>query len=204
MPNGSRAPCTTMVGTLTASGSQAARRRPGRGTTWWLERERDADHAHGTRPLSGAASHTSPERAPAGEGPQASQFAGDQLLDDRRERRIELAGRSPAASPRDPVGLLDERDVESRRARVSPKREGRRDAAPRSNNNAEQPQNVPEKLCVRPFVVSVTVTSVNTTVIGGLHDGWNVAVAVSVKSALPFCTGKSPAAETLVLFAAFG
>jgi hypothetical protein len=32
----------------------------------------------------------------------------------------------------------------------------------------------------------------------------NVAVAVSVNSACPFCTGKSPAAETLVLFAASG
>ena len=83
------------------------------------------------------------------------------------------------------------------------KGEGRRDAAPRSIK-AGRPQNVPEKLCVRPFVVSVTVTSVNTTVIGGLHDGWNTAVALSVKSALPFCTGKSPAALTLVLFAAFG
>ena len=57
---------------------------------------------------------------------------------------------------------------------------------------------------VRPFVVSVTVTSVNATVIGGLHSGWNVAVTDSVKSALPFCTGKSPSALTLSLFTAFG
>src|SRR3954452_7549934 len=55
-----------------------------------------------------------------------------------------------------------------------------------------------------PLVVSVTVTSVNRTVIGGLHDGWNVAVAESVKSALPLWIGKSPAAENEVLFAAFG
>jgi hypothetical protein len=34
---------------------------------------------------------------------------------------------------------------------------------------------------------------------GGLRSGLNVAVAVSVNSACPFCTGKSPAAETLVL-----
>jgi hypothetical protein len=45
---------------------------------------------------------------------------------------------------------------------------------------------VPQKLCVRPFVVSVTVTSVKTTVIGGVQSGWNVAVTMSVKSALPF------------------
>jgi hypothetical protein len=63
---------------------------------------------------------------------------------------------------------------------------------------------VPEKLRVSPLVVSVTVTSVNCTVIGGLQFGWNVAVADSLKLALPFWTGKSPAAETLVLLAAFG
>jgi hypothetical protein len=54
------------------------------------------------------------------------------------------------------------------------------------------------------WVVSVIVMFVNATVIGGLQSGWNVAVAVSVNSACPFCTGKSPAAETLVLFAASG
>ena len=54
------------------------------------------------------------------------------------------------------------------------------------------------------LVVSVTVTSVYWTVIGGLHDGWNVAVSVRLKLALPFWTGKSPSAETLSLFAAAG
>ena len=52
------------------------------------------------------------------------------------------------------------------------------------------------------FVVSVTVTSVHTIDIGGLHDGWNVAVSVSEKFAFPFCTGKSPSAENVSLFAA--
>ena len=52
--------------------------------------------------------------------------------------------------------------------------------------------------------MSVTVTFVNLTVIGGLQLGWNVAVTESEKSALPFWTGKSPSAETFVLFAAFG
>src|SRR6266516_5944561 len=46
--------------------------------------------------------------------------------------------------------------------------------------------------------------SLNTTVIGGVQSGWKVAVAVRLKSAFPFWTGKLPAAETLVLFAAFG
>jgi len=36
--------------------------------------------------------------------------------------------------------------------------------------------NVTERL----FVVSVSVSDVNLTVIGGLHDGENVAVAMSV------------------------
>jgi hypothetical protein len=31
-----------------------------------------------------------------------------------------------------------------------------------------------------PCVVSVRVTSVHTIDIGGLHDGWNVAVSVTV------------------------
>ena len=65
-------------------------------------------------------------------------------------------------------------------------------------------QNVPGNDLVRPLVVSVTVTSVNSTLIGGLQSGWKVAVTESVKSALPFCTGKSPSAETACLFTAFG
>ena len=66
------------------------------------------------------------------------------------------------------------------------------------------PQNVPENDFDIPLVVSVTETLLNTTVIGGEQFGWKVAVTVSVKSALPFCTGKSPSAETLCLLAAFG
>jgi hypothetical protein len=57
---------------------------------------------------------------------------------------------------------------------------------------------------VIPFVVSVIRMFDQTTVIGGVQSGWKVAVALRVKLALPFCTGKSPAAVTLVLFAALG
>src|SRR6266498_4791865 len=57
---------------------------------------------------------------------------------------------------------------------------------------------------VMPLVVSVTDTFVNSTVIGGLHDGWNTAVTDRVQSALPFWTGKSPAAETDALLTALG
>src|SRR5215475_616446 len=57
---------------------------------------------------------------------------------------------------------------------------------------------VPGMLALIPLVVSGGEMLVNETVIGGEHAGWNVAVAVRLKSALPFCTGKSPAAVTLV------
>src|SRR5262249_36254226 len=43
-----------------------------------------------------------------------------------------------------------------------------------------------------------------TTDIGGLQSGLNVAVTERVKRAWPFCTGKSPAADTLSLLTAFG
>jgi hypothetical protein len=59
-------------------------------------------------------------------------------------------------------------------------------------------------VAVRLLVVSVSVTFWNSTVIGGLHAGWNTAVAVRVYSDLPFCTGSSAAAVTLVLLTAFG
>ncbi|MDF2733483.1 MAG: hypothetical protein K0S97_106 [Chloroflexota bacterium] len=65
-------------------------------------------------------------------------------------------------------------------------------------------QNVPDNVAEMPLVVSVTVTPVKTTVIGGVQSGWNVAVSVSSKVALPFWTGKSPSAETLALLAALG
>src|SRR5947209_647210 len=47
-------------------------------------------------------------------------------------------------------------------------------------------------------------TLVHSSVIGGEHEGWNVAVAVSEKSAFPFCTGKLPPAPTVCLFPADG
>jgi hypothetical protein len=33
-----------------------------------------------------------------------------------------------------------------------------------------------------------------STVIGGVQSGWNVAIRSSENSAFPFCTGKSPSA----------
>lgn len=65
-------------------------------------------------------------------------------------------------------------------------------------------QNVPGSVVLMPLVVSVTTTSVNATVIGGLQGGWNTAVNVRLKLALPFWTGNCPAAETDSLLFAFG
>jgi hypothetical protein len=89
-----------------------------------------------------------------------------------------------------------------------PQNEGRRNRRPRRRPriaaSRSVPQNVPGKLLELPLVSSVIVTSLNATVIGGLQSGWKVAVTVRMNSALPFWTGKSPAAETLSLLAAFG
>src|SRR5712691_10022406 len=59
-------------------------------------------------------------------------------------------------------------------------------------------------VAVRLLVVSVSLRFWNCTVIGGLHAGWNAAVAVRVYSDLPFCTGTSAAVVTLALLTAFG
>ena len=55
-----------------------------------------------------------------------------------------------------------------------------------------------------PFVVSLTVTFVNASVIGGAHSGVNVAVSVSEKSAFPFCTGTFSLVAIDPLFSALG
>ena len=52
--------------------------------------------------------------------------------------------------------------------------------------------------------VTSTTTLENTTVMGGVQSGWNVAVRLCEKFAFPFCTGMLPCAEKLCLFAAFG
>jgi hypothetical protein len=52
--------------------------------------------------------------------------------------------------------------------------------------------------------VTVTTTLENSTVIGGVQSGWNVAVRLMEKSAFPFWTGTSSVDEMLCLFAAFG
>ena len=61
----------------------------------------------------------------------------------------------------------------------SEKREGRRLAAPARHSSAKAiPYGQLKLLCPRPLTVSVIVTSVNTTVIGGTQSGVNAAVTV--------------------------
>lgn len=64
--------------------------------------------------------------------------------------------------------------------------------------------NVPGIWSFSPLVVSVTLTSVKTTAIGGLQDGEKTAVTASVQSAFPLWTGKVPSACTNSLLPAFG
>ena len=49
-----------------------------------------------------------------------------------------------------------------------------------------------------------TVIGPHTSVIGGLHFGWNDATSVRSNVAFPFWTGKSPSAARSCLFAARG
>src|SRR5436309_1490402 len=55
-----------------------------------------------------------------------------------------------------------------------------------------------------PFVVSVTETLVNSTVIGGLHDGLKVAITDRLNSAKPFRTWNDPVLLTDSLLTACG
>jgi hypothetical protein len=59
-------------------------------------------------------------------------------------------------------------------ARIEEFRSGRPDLFPRRYGS------VPGMLAVRLLVVSVRTMSVNETVIGGTHSGWNVAVTLIV------------------------
>ena len=103
MPNGSRSPWTTSVGTVTASSSSSRRLlRPARR----VHREREAEHRLGA----------GRGRGPAGDAGARGAAAGDQrhlegeLLDHARPGRVELVRRRGRAPARDAVGLLDERD----------------------------------------------------------------------------------------------
>ena len=103
-----RAPWTTSVGTRdrVELGQPARRGRPsGR-----PEREREAEDADGAGRAGGAAGDARARGAAADDQRQPVQRAGAQLFDDGDPRRVELRRRRRRASPRDAIGLLDERD----------------------------------------------------------------------------------------------
>ena len=109
----SREPCTTSVGTVTASSSGSrlgAGADPRRARPQWERETEDAGSADrrqrcGTRPRA--------RRPPTDDECQAAQLGREQVVDHRRPRRIELARRCGSSPPRHPVGLFDERHAQS-------------------------------------------------------------------------------------------
>ena len=118
MPNGSRIPCTTSTGTVTASSSGSrlcAGVEPD--LTRRLQRERETKNAHSARGLRCATGNTRSRRPTTDDECQTAQHACDHVVDHRSPRRIELMRRSGRTPTRDPVGLLDERHAQSHRSR---------------------------------------------------------------------------------------
>ena len=108
MPNGSDSPCTTSVGTVTpsSSGIRVFSGRPG-GCTG------NARHSTADRlaVAGGAAGHPRAGRPAAEHQRQVVEPLVGQPLGDREPGRVELLGRCGRPAARDPVGLLDQRDV---------------------------------------------------------------------------------------------
>ena len=109
IPNGSLSPCTTSVGTATASSSPSrlfdgSSPFPG-GCTGKEAEQRDRTEVRG-----GAARHSRTGRASAHDERKALEAVAAKLLDDRRPRGIQLPRRGGRLSPGDHVGLLDEGD----------------------------------------------------------------------------------------------
>ena len=138
IPNGSLAPCTTSVGTATASssGSRVFSGRPGR-----ADREGEAEHAGGAGLRRGAAGHARARRAPAGHDRQAAQRPAAQVLDDRGPGRVELGRRRGRATAGDAIRLLDERHADPERQRGPRRRDqvAGGDAAPGAVAEHERP-----------------------------------------------------------------
>ena len=110
MPNGSRVPWTTSVGTVTASSS--GRRLGAESIDRRLQREGEAEHAGRARRRGGAAGDAGSRRPAADDERQPEELARDEVLDDRRPRRVELLGRRGRAAARDAAWLLYEGDGE--------------------------------------------------------------------------------------------
>jgi 5'-3' exonuclease len=92
--------------TLGGRGPGAARR---------LQRERKAEHRHGTGFLRGPAGHARAQRAAADDQRQPAQLPAAEVIDDRRPGDVELARGRGRAAPGNAVGLLDERDADALR-----------------------------------------------------------------------------------------
>jgi hypothetical protein len=114
MPNGSRSPCTTSVGTVTASSSSRRLRggAPGR-----LEREGEAEHGDRADRLGGAAGDPGAQRPAPHDQRQPGELVVAQAPEDGGPGGVELAGRGGRAPPRDAVGLLDQGDRQALLAR---------------------------------------------------------------------------------------
>ena len=113
MPKRSRVPCTTSIGTVTASssvrrlGATAAPLR--RGGCSGNARQRTPTAPHGVRRAAGDTGSRGP---PADDERRAAQLAREQVLDHRRPRSVELVRGRGCAPARDPIGLLDQRDAQ--------------------------------------------------------------------------------------------
>ena len=116
IPNASRTPCTTSVGTVTASSSGRRLGAGGRAARG-LQREGEAEHPDGAGRLCRAARDAGARGPAAGDQRQPAQLALEQVVDDRRPGGIELVCRCRRTSPRDAIGLLDERDADPHRER---------------------------------------------------------------------------------------
>ena len=103
------APCTTSVGTSTASSSAW---RLFSGTTRRVERKRQAQDGDRAGLGSGPAGDTRAQRPAAGHQRQVLQLLAE-ALDDRRPPLVEPGRWSRRAPTGHDVGLLDERDAES-------------------------------------------------------------------------------------------
>ena len=110
MPNRSRSPCTTSVGTVTAFELRQAALRRLAGASGRLERERQAEDGAGAGRVRGAASDAGTERTTANDEWQAAELAGAKVLEDGDPGGVELwrARGRPAAG--NAVRLLDQRD----------------------------------------------------------------------------------------------
>ena len=110
-PNGSRSPCTTSVGTATASSSAqpARRRRRGARRGGWSGNARQTTPAAPVAAAVRQATRAPEDRPPTSSGPPPRRACA-QVVDDGRPGGVEPRRGRRRAPAGDAVGLLDERD----------------------------------------------------------------------------------------------